>query len=111
MGDIFLKEFTSKLSMSFRSSDILGRVGGEEFVLFLNGVGENKHYIEEKAQQILNICNNIGIDAAPERAFSCSVGIAMYPSDGNTYTELYEKADEAMYSVKKNGKNNFAFVE
>ena len=111
VGDMFLKEFTSKLSISFRSSDILGRVGGEEFVLFLNGVGENKHYIEEKAQQILNICNNIGIDAAPERQFSCSVGIARYPSDGNTYTELYEKADEAMYSVKKNGKNNYAFVE
>lgn len=111
VGDIFLKEFTNKLSLSFRSSDILGRVGGEEFVLYLNGVGDNKHYIEEKAQQILNICNSIHIEAAPEREFSCSIGIATCPADGNTYTELYEKADEAMYSVKKSGKNNFAFVE
>ena len=111
VGDMFLKEFTSKLALSFRTSDILGRVGGEEFVLFLNGIGDNKHYIEEKAQQILNICNSIHLDAAPERTFSCSIGIARYPSDGTTYTALYEKADEAMYSVKKNGKNNFAFVE
>ena len=111
VGDIFLKEFTSKLTLSFRSSDILGRVGGEEFILYLSGVGDNKHYIEEKAQQILNICNSIHLDVAPEREFSCSIGIARRPLDGNTYTELYEKADKAMYSVKKSGKNNFAFVE
>lgn len=111
VGDMFLKEFTNKLSLSFRTSDILGRVGGEEFILYLSGVGDNKHFIEEKAQQILSICNSIHLDAAPERAFSCSIGIARFPNDGKTYTELYEKADEAMYSVKKNGKNNYAFVE
>ncbi len=111
IGDVFLKNFTNKLSLSFRSSDILGRVGGEEFVLYLSGVGDNKHYIEEKAQQILNICNSIQIDVAPEKKVSCSIGIARFPVDGKTYTELYEKADEAMYFVKKNGKNNFAFVE
>jgi len=111
VGDMFLKEFTNKLSLSFRTSDILGRVGGEEFVLYLDGVGDKRHYIEEKAQQILNICNSIHLDVAPEREFSCSIGVARYPDDGKTYTELYEKADEAMYSVKKNGKNNFAFIE
>ncbi len=111
VGDMFLKEFTSKLSLSFRTSDILGRVGGEEFVLYLSGVGDNFHYIEEKAQQILNICSSIHIDAAPDRSFSCSIGIARFPNDGKTYTDLYEKADEAMYYVKKNGKNNYAFVE
>ncbi len=111
VGDIFLKEFTSKLSLSFRTSDILGRVGGEEFILYLSGIGDNKHYIEEKAQQILKICNSIRLDIAPEREFSCSIGIARYPANGKNYTELYEKADEAMYSVKKSGKSSYAFVE
>ena len=111
VGDLFLKEFTKKLSLSFRSSDILGRVGGEEFILYLVGVGDNQHYIEEKAQQILNICNSIRVENGPDKSVSCSIGIAKYPTDGKTYTELYEKADEAMYSVKKDGKNNFAFVE
>lgn len=110
-GDKFLREFTSKLSISFRSSDVLGRVGGEEFVLYLSGVGDNTYFIEEKAQQILNICNSIHLDAAPEREFSCSIGIARFPHDGKNYTELYKKADEAMYSVKKNGKNSYAFIE
>ena len=109
VGDIFLKEFTSKLSMSFRSTDVFGRVGGEEFILYLGGVGDNKHYIEEKAVQIENICHSIKLDAAPEREFSCSIGIAMAPDNGKNYTSLYEKADEAMYSVKRSGKDNFAF--
>lgn len=111
VGDMFLKEFTSKLSLSFRTSDILGRVGGEEFVLYLSGVGDNMHFIEEKAQQVLSICNSIRLEAAPDKVFSCSIGIARFPNDGKTYTELYEKADEAMYSVKKSGKNSYAFVE
>ena len=79
--------------------------------MYLGGVGDNQHYIEEKAQQILNICNSISIENEPEKKVSCSIGIAKYPTDGKTYTELYEKADEAMYSVKKDGKNNFAFVK
>lgn len=109
VGDIFLKEFTSKLTLSFRSSDVLGRVGGEEFVLYLSGVGENKHYLEEKAMQIQTICNSIRLDAAPDKEFSCSIGISRFPSDAQTYPELYEKADKAMYYVKKHGKKNFAF--
>lgn len=111
VGDVFLKEFTNKLSLSFRSTDVLGRVGGEEFVLYLSGVGENKHYLEEKANQIQTICNGICLEAAPEEAFSCSIGIARFPSDARTYTELYEKADKAMYYVKNHGKKNFAFYD
>lgn len=111
VGDIFLKEFTNKLSLSFRSSDVLGRVGGEEFVLYLSGVGDNKHYLEEKAVQIQSICNSIRLEAAPEDEFSCSIGISRFPSDGKTYTELYEKADKALYYVKKHGKKNFTFID
>ncbi|MBQ7116488.1 MAG: GGDEF domain-containing protein [Clostridia bacterium] len=111
VGDIFLKEFTGKLSLSFRTSDVLGRVGGEEFVLYLSGVGDNKHYLEEKAVQIQSICNSIRLEVAPEEEFSCSIGISRFPSDGKTYTELYEKADKAMYYVKNHGKKNFAFID
>ncbi len=111
VGDIFLKEFTNKLAISFRSTDVLGRVGGEEFVLYLSGVSDNRHYIEEKAMQIQSICNSIRLEVDPEREFSCSIGIAKFPNDAKTYTALYEKADEAMYHVKNTGKKNFAFIE
>ena len=110
-GDKFLKDFASNLTLSFRSTDVLGRVGGEEFIVYISGVGDSTHFIEEKAEQIEKICHSIRLESAMGEEFSCSIGIARYPQDGANYTELYKKADKAMYSVKHNGKNDFAFFE
>ncbi len=110
-GDMFLKEFTNKLALSFRSTDVLGRVGGEEFIIYVNGVGDNAHYIKEKAEQIESICHSVRLESAIDKEFSCSIGVATYPADGETYTKLYEKADKAMYSVKRSGKNSYAFAK
>lgn len=114
-GDAFLRQFSGKLSIRFGANDTLGRVGGEEFVLFISGDGDDAESMREKAertaQDILKICHGIKLDDLPEKDFSCSVGIAMYKEHGSTYAELYEKADKAMYSVKENGKDNYAFAE
>ncbi len=114
-GDNFLRQFSSKLSIRFGVNDILGRVGGEEFVVAINGDNDTIETMRQKAeltaQDILKICRGIKLENVPERAFSCSVGISLYDKDGTTYAQLYEKADAAMYSVKKNGKNNYAFAE
>ena len=110
-GDKFLKDFSSNLTLSFRSTDILGRVGGEEFVIYISGVGDSTRFIEEKAEQIEKICHGVRLDSAMGEEFSCSIGIARYPQDGSNYTELYKKADKAMYSVKHKGKNDYAFYE
>ncbi len=111
-GDVFLRKFTSKLSLRFGANDILGRIGGEEFVIYISSGGDVdkiKEKAEESAKAVLKICRSVKLENVPERDFSCSVGIAMYPSDGATYNELYERADAAMYSVKRNGKNNFSY--
>ncbi len=113
-GDDFLRKFTSKLSLRFGANDILGRIGGEEFVIFVSSGGDVAKICEkaeETAKAILRICQSVRVDNIPEKEFTCSVGIALFPNDGTSYTELYEKADRAMYSVKKNGKNNFTFFE
>lgn len=113
-GDNFLRKFTSKLSLRFGANDILGRIGGEEFVIFISGEKDDDELIEkaeETAQIILKLCHGVRIDSDAEKEFSCSVGIARYPFDGESYSALYEKADSAMYSVKKNGKNNYAFYK
>ncbi len=115
VGDDFLRQFTSKLSIRFGANDTLGRIGGEEFAVFVKGDNktrdEIKRIAEKSAQDILTICRSVKLEDLEDKSFSCSVGIALYPDDATTYTELYEKADAAMYSVKKNGKNNYAFAE
>ncbi|MBR6551213.1 MAG: diguanylate cyclase [Clostridia bacterium] len=110
-GDIFLREFTSKLTLAFRSTDILGRVGGEEFVVFVNGLGDVKELVEEKAKEIEKICHSVKLEKAKDRVMSCSIGVAIYPETGMDYNDLFEKSDEAMYYVKKHGKNGYAFAE
>lgn len=110
-GDIFLREFTSKLTLAFRSTDILGRVGGEEFVVFVNGLGDVKELVEEKAKEIEKICHSVKLEKAKDKVMSCSIGVAIYPETGMDYNELFEKSDEAMYYVKKHGKNGYAFAE
>ena len=116
VGDNFLRTFTGKLFLQFSANDVLGRIGGEEFVVYVNSRSENgsdiKSIAERAAKNILEICRSVKIDGVDEdRVFTCSVGIAMYPHDGASYTELYEKADNAMYTVKRSGKNNYAFYK
>ena len=116
VGDNFLRTFTGKLFLQFSANDVLGRIGGEEFVVYVNSRSENgsdiKSIAERAAKNILEICRSVKIDGVDEdKVFTCSVGIAMYPHDGASYTELYEKADNAMYTVKRSGKNNYAFYK
>lgn len=114
-GDDFLREFTSKLFLESRSNNVLGRIGGEEFVVYVSkkkdAEGSLEDIANEVAQGILDYCREVRIDEQPDKVFTCSVGVALYPQDGTSYMELYKKADTAMYEVKRNGKNNYAFAE
>ena len=115
VGDEFLRSFTSKLFLGFGTNDVLGRIGGEEFVVYINSVGNDEEDITERAaksaREILEACRSVTLEGVDDREFTCSVGIATYPADSGSYSELYEKADKAMYSIKRSGKNSFAFYK
>ncbi len=115
VGDDFLRQFTTKLSIRFGANNTLGRIGGEEFVVFITGDGrtveELKQLAEVTAQDILKICRSVRIEELGDKEMTCSVGISIYPDNASVYTELYESADKAMYFVKRNGKNNYKFAE
>ena len=115
VGDEFLRSFTSKLFLRFATNDVLGRIGGEEFVVYINSIDNDDEDImaraAKSAREILEACRSVTINGVTDREFTCSVGIAGYPADGASYSELYEKADNAMYSVKRSGKNSFAFYK
>ena len=103
-GDMVLKEISSKLKACFRSNDIVGRIGGDEFIVFLKGI-HDRDFIEKKAMQIIEVFKNTYSGDNKDYKISGSVGISMYPFNGDSYTELYKASDKALYQSKQRGKD------
>lgn len=104
-GDELLVEISSKLKNLFREDDIVGRMGGDEFVVFLQNISSDA-ILEDKSRLLNGIFRNTRINADVCR-ISCSVGAAIYPTDGTNYLELFRKADIAMYAAKNSGKDAY----
>ena len=107
-GDKVLKHIANVLLTSIRDNDIVSRLGGDEFVVVLPEITDNKAIIE--------VVHRIQSALLPPVEFdnykyhiTCSIGIAIYPKDGESVTELLKNADIAMYKAKALGKNNFHF--
>ncbi len=110
-GDAVLREVYGKISTLFRSHDVIGRIGGDEFVVFLEGSAD-QGIIEDKA---LNICKEIKktykADNKIEITISCSIGIARAPQDGRDFKSLFDAADVAMYTSKSKGKDTYTVYD
>jgi diguanylate cyclase (GGDEF)-like protein len=100
IGDQTLVEIATNLKAQLREYDYAIRVGGDEFIVLLNDVSSSDDVIEisERLLQKLEIKS----DTTPFITPKLSVGIALYPHDGNTFNELKQQADEAMYQAKNN---------
>lgn len=105
VGDELLKKFADQLSSLMRSGDILGRVGGDEFAILLTDVPYDA-LIEKQAQQINTILRRTLDD---DVCLSASIGIALFPSDGQNAEKLIENAQDAVGEVKNNGNDGYAF--
>lgn len=106
-GDAVLTELSTKLRMLFRSTDIIGRFGGDEFIVFLKNIEDNRQ-IEHKAEAVCNIFRQTYTGQNRDFKISGSVGISLYPKDGKNFYELFKKADVALYEAKNRGKDGFA---
>ncbi len=108
VGDELLVQLAQRLKTGIRTSDTLVRFGGDEFVLLLTGLHDGKEaaFIAEK---ILNLLKEPFQLSVTTTCVSCSIGIALYPDDGTTETDLLKIADSLMYHVKACGKNNYIF--
>lgn len=104
MGDYVIKESVRVLRNTLRSEDIIGRVGGDEFIVFFNNL-YSKQLVYEKAALILKQIGNVYIK---ERNDAVTVSIGICISDqASTYGELFTHADEALYQAKANGRNQY----
>lgn len=103
-GDSALSQVGEKLSGLFRPVDIVGRIGGDEFLVFMNNYNSFSTLIN-KLDMISDMFKDIKLGENGNYVVSGSIGVSLYPQDGTTYTELYQKADQALYVSKSRGKN------
>ncbi len=104
-GDAFLIRLAGKLKEAIRDTDIIGRIGGDEFFIFLRNVSDSVQ-MEAKAKQFLSVISEVAQDYLQVHV-SGSIGIGCYPEHGRDLDTLYSKADEALYEAKAAGKNCF----
>lgn len=105
-GDHLLMDTAGKLERFCRSTDKVGRLGGDEFMVFLCSVQE-----KDIAPLVTRIIEQLRKKySSPEATFevTASIGIAHYPKDGTSFSELYHCADVALYNAKRSGRNQYS---
>ncbi len=108
IGDKLLQQAAQRLKACLRSGDTLARLGGDEFTAVLPELGD-RQYAVQIAEKFL-ACLRLPFELAGQSLhISASIGIVMYPGDGESSDELIRNSDIAMYSMKAQGKNGYSF--
>lgn len=110
IGDRFLIEISQRLSRDLRESDILGRLGGDEFLIILEGIDHSYQIGQVRDCILRSLGEPVALDNT-HYVVSCSVGVSLFPGDGDKPEELVRKADMAMYQAKESGKNSFRYFD
>ncbi|GAB1482605.1 hypothetical protein MASR2M78_14210 [Treponema sp.] len=121
-GDIFLKEVAARLLASARAIDTVARIGGDEFVIIINGLNQLKKKAKLEAQTIgEKIIESLSApciikiedDSSPhmiEHHSSASIGLTLFGNEDKSSDALIRRADKAMYQAKKSGKNCIKYL-
>lgn len=114
-GDSVLVEIAKKIKTILSPRDIVGRLGGDEFLVFLTMPNSSDDEIEqaiiEQATLLCGLFHNAFTGKDNDYKVSGTIGISRIPQNGTTFKELYRKADEALYYAKRRGKDNFIFYD
>ena len=110
VGDKLLVEAASRLRMSVRKGDTVGRLGGDEFIVLLGGL-ESIDDVQLIVENVIDSFRNAFKIDGREFMLTLSVGISMFPGDGDTGSELLRNADSAMYHSKNLGRNTYSFYK
>ena len=110
-GDAVLKTVAERMLSCVRQSDTVARFGGDEFVAILENLdcAESAAVVAKKV--ISKLTDSIPVPGDKHATVGASIGISIFPEDGATMDELARAADEAMYAVKEEGRNNFKFYK
>ncbi|MBQ9451753.1 MAG: diguanylate cyclase [Desulfovibrio sp.] len=108
-GDKVLMGIAGIIHSSFKGRDVKGRVGGDEFMVYACGVSDVAS-VHRLAASIVQQAAQIYEGSSLDGYVSLSVGIALYPQNGATFSELYASADSALYTVKNKGKGAYSIA-
>lgn len=113
VGDKSLISFGNTLMEMTDASDIVSRIGGDEFVVIRSGVHSREELRDFCHDLIARVEININeiLGETMEKPVTVSIGIAQFPDDGSSFLELYNCADKALYYVKQNGKRGYHFYQ
>ena len=109
-GDSVLFQAAKEIRRLFRAQDIVARIGGDEFMVLMRGVTDRK-LVENRCVQLLDAFHNVMQSQLRGRYLSCSVGVALFPQHGSSYSELFQRADQALYYAKDRGKSSYAIFD
>ncbi|MCM3213055.1 sensor domain-containing diguanylate cyclase [Niallia taxi] len=107
IGDKLLKMTADRLKSGVNEADFVCRYGGDEFILMLENIQSNVE-VEERAERIIETFQEPFQFDGISWKISGSIGISIFPDDGADLAALIQKADNAMYQIKRTGKNNFS---
>lgn len=105
-GDAFLIEIAHELQNQFRADDIVGRIGGDEFIVCIKNI-PGVEVAKQRAAAVIKAFECMATEEKRSCAVSCSIGITMVPEHGSSFHELYRKADYALYHAKMKGKDRY----
>ncbi len=109
-GDSVLTGISLMISEVFNENAIVGRIGGDEFVVYLKNIS-SEEFLYKKADDLLKGFRKKFIGESSDYKVSGSIGIAKYPEHGKSFEELFINADKAVYLAKSKGKDNYCVFE
>ncbi len=109
VGDMVIADFAELLKKEFQENDIIGRIGGDEFVALVRA--PSREWAEKKALSVVTAMRHDVTDGVKTCPVSVSIGVALAPEAGAEFETLYKNADRALYHTKQHGKNGFTLYD
>lgn len=109
VGDMVIEDFAAKIKGQFREEDIVGRIGGDEFVVFVPI--PSLQWAEIKAKTLSRLLHYEFLYGQKRCVISASIGVAVSPEAGINFETLYQNADSALYQTKEKGRNGYTIYQ
>jgi diguanylate cyclase (GGDEF)-like protein/PAS domain S-box-containing protein len=107
-GDLLLQQLSQRITALLRPEDIVARISGDEFIVLLDNIQSSEDVIET-VTQLVDLFKHPFFLGNQETDMTASLGISLFPNDGNTAAILLRNADAAMYQAKEKGRNTYCF--